>query len=184
MLRHDVTWSSFSVRIGWAPAAVVVFHSAYGWLIGHPPALDLVMHPLGGLAIAYAAHEAIPRLQPLFGRLTRVAHHSLVLGASFVCANLWEYAEFLADILVDSKIQTSVEETMIDLVLGTGAAAVFVVASWVGSDGVATDSVQLRDESDTLSASSFQAGPAHNQGASEMKVKTNTRSGYTKSLYE
>ena len=91
------------------------------------------MHPLGGLAIAYSADGAIPRLQPLLGELNRAAHHSLVLGASFVCANLWEYAEFAADILVDSRIQTSVEETMVDLVLGTGAASLFVAVSWVGS---------------------------------------------------
>lgn len=135
MLSHDVTWKSSFVKVGWAPMGVVLFHSAYGWLIGHPPALDLVMHPLGGLAIAYAAHVAIPRLQPLLGSLTRTAHYFLVLGASFVCANLWEYAEFFADLLVDSRIQTSVEETMVDLVLGTGAATVFVALSWARSGG-------------------------------------------------
>lgn len=133
MLRTDVTWKSFLLRVAWAPMAVVLFHSAFGLLIGHPPWLDLVMHPLGGLAIAYSAHGAIPRLQPLLGKLNRVAHHSLVLGVSFVCANLWEYAEFVADVLVDSRIQTSVEETMVDLVLGTGAACLFVAVSGIGS---------------------------------------------------
>ena len=133
MLRTDVKWKTFFLRVSWAPLAVVLFHSAYGLFIGHPPTLDLVMHPLGGLAIAYSAHGAIPRLEPLFGKLNRVAHYSLVLGASFVCANLWEYAEFLADVVVDSRIQTSVEETMVDLVLGTGAASMFVAVSWIGS---------------------------------------------------
>ena len=144
MLRHDVTWRSFALRVGWAPLTVVFFHSAYGWLIGHPPALDLVMHPLGGLSVAYAAHRALPRLQPLVG-INRLAHYWLVLGTSFICANLWEYAEFLADILVDSRIQTSIQETMLDLVLGTGAATVFCGLAWAREVGTQTGKVGVSD---------------------------------------
>ena len=89
------------------------------------------MHPLGGLAIAYAAHTAIPMQEQALGRLTVNSHSLLVLGVSFIAANVWEYVEFAADLLLDWEIQSSVPETMVDLLLGTGAATVFVAVSHV-----------------------------------------------------
>ena len=131
MTPQSSAWIGRALRVGWAPAAVVLLHGAYATLIGHPPELDLLMHPLGGLAIAYAAHTAIPMLEQALGRLTVNSHSLLVLGVSFIAANVWEYVEFAADLLLDWEIQSSVPETMIDLLLGTGAATVFVAVSHV-----------------------------------------------------
>lgn len=114
------------LEIGWAPAAVFVAHWLYGNLVAHTVTLDLVMHSLGGMAIAHAAWVAVPKLRRHLGAVPPATRALLALGAAFVVACLWEYAEFFADMVWDLTIQSSVEETMVDLMLGTGAAVVYV----------------------------------------------------------
>ncbi|HSR50330.1 MAG TPA: hypothetical protein VLV83_05840 [Acidobacteriota bacterium] len=119
------------LRVGWAPAAVLLTHTSYIALFGHPPELDLVMHVLGGLAIAYAVHSATPLLRDVLGTLRLEAHCLLVLGLSFVIAVSWEYAEFAGDWINDVAFQASRRDTIFDLLLGTSSALLFTILIYV-----------------------------------------------------
>jgi hypothetical protein len=110
--------------VAWAPAMVVLSHSALAGLIGHRRELDPLFHFLGGVAGTHAilgAWAVFPQVRP---RLA-IGHPSQIAIATVsAAAVLWELAEFASDRLLRTRIQFGWSDTGLDVVLGIGGAVV------------------------------------------------------------
>lgn len=130
-----VTWLLTTLReAGWAPLAVFAVHTVAA-VVFHAyakyPLLDVPMHFLGGLVIAYFFHRAIVNASRFgFPDLDYDAVRCLLVF-SLVCtaAVFWEFAEWIWDRLFQTHHQTSLDDTMLDLALGIGGGAVFLALS-------------------------------------------------------
>ena len=122
-------------RAGWAPALVFLAHMILWHGVGAYEALplvDLPMHFLGGLAIAFflwTAYSAYSR-SGTFGRPNAHAIAVLTLTSTATCAVLWEFAEYLSDGHLGTNTQKGLEETLLDMLLGIIGGAVFVGIAW------------------------------------------------------
>jgi hypothetical protein len=122
-------------RAGWAPAIVFVAHMILWHGIGayaaFPP-LDVPMHLLGGLAIAFFLWTAysIGARSGTFGRPNSNAIAALTLTSTAACALLWEFAEYLSDRHLGTNTQKGLEDTLLDMLLGLVGGAIFVGVAW------------------------------------------------------
>ena len=118
------SWITLTTRrAAWAPLTVFIFHliatkffNAYHYF----PNLDIPMHFLGGLAIAYFFYHAsifasVFKLLPAFHRLNHI-----ILVFSLTCSTtiFWEFSEFIADHLFNTYTQLGLEDTLFDMFLG------------------------------------------------------------------
>jgi hypothetical protein len=121
-------WIARTLRDGgWAPVLVLGAHVlASRVLPGYEsyPDLDLPMHFLGGVAIAFFFHVA-------FRHASR--YHVLAPYHRLTCAAavFWEFAEFLSDRYLGSHAQDGIPDTMVDMALGIGGGLVFQAVSQV-----------------------------------------------------
>ncbi len=108
---------------GWPAIGVFMFHvvassgfNAYAQF----PWLDIPMHFVGGIAIAYFFHRAsiTASERGIIGPYHPVTHGVLVVSLTCVAAVVWEFAEFVADHFVDTYAQLGVEDTLADMFLG------------------------------------------------------------------
>jgi hypothetical protein len=114
------------LRVVWAPAVVVLSHSALAGLIGHRRELDPLFHFLGGVAGTHAILGAWTAFPQVRSRVA-IGHRSqLAIAMVSVAAVLWELAELASDRLVGSRIQLGWSDTGLDLCLGIGGAVVRV----------------------------------------------------------
>ena len=127
-------------RAGWAPALVFVAHMAWWRGVGAYaafPLLDIPMHFLGGLAIAFflwTANSVYSR-SGTFGRPNGNAIAVLTLTSTATCALLWEFAEFLSDRYLGTNTQKGLEDTLLDMLLGVVGGVVFVGIAWFRQGG-------------------------------------------------
>ncbi len=129
-------WRAFAAG-GWAPAAVLALHvvidQGFG-LYEAWPRVDVPMHFLGGLAIAYVVSRGFQDLsRGARAGAVRAAALELVLVGSVTTtvAVLWEFAEFGLDLVAGSNVQFGLVNTMRDLAMGMlGAAAVMAARAW------------------------------------------------------
>ena len=110
-------------RYSWFPVSVFLVHEicAHGldayrrW-----PAIDIPLHFLGGMAIAYFAAGALHvagehrLLHPPDPRLRIV----LLFGLVTTVAIFWEFAEWIADHTLGTQCQLSLGDTLLDLLMG------------------------------------------------------------------
>ena len=115
---------SVTLKILWAPVAVVILHSILAGLIGHRRGLDPGFHFLGGVAGAFAFCQALVLIPRLTSRFAAVNARLLAVVAVAIVAVLWECAEFASDRLFGSHIQLDQWDTMVDLALGVGGAMI------------------------------------------------------------
>ena len=122
----------FLVRAGLFPSLVFALHcvlslafNAYAKL----PWLDVVMHVLGGLAIATFIDQGLRYLVKLeVLRLDgRAARSLMVFGLVAASTVFWEFAEFLADRLLDVGAQRSVANVMKDQFFGLVGGCAYLV---------------------------------------------------------
>ena len=122
-------------RAGWAPTLVFVAHMilwhGVGAYAAFPP-LDAPMHLLGGLAIAFFLWTAysISARSGTFGRPNSNAIAALTLTSTAASALLWEFAEYLSDRYLGTNTQKGLEDTLLDLLLGSVGGAIFVGVAW------------------------------------------------------
>jgi hypothetical protein len=116
------------IRAGWAPVAVVVVHAAITLVFGHKPSLDPAMHFFGGAAGAYFVSRALMEARAWFGEPAKGARAVIAFCITATAALFWEFLEFVSGQLMGHSSQHSIPETMADLMLGCGGAAVFLVA--------------------------------------------------------
>ncbi len=124
-------WKSEKVEIAkeigrsalWAPLAVFVAHIILSLAFNgyqRMPGLDLPMHLLGGMAIAFF----FSRLLDILGDYTIVERVDGLLRAIFLialtatAAVLWEFAEYISDHSLGTQTQGGVEDTLSDMLFG------------------------------------------------------------------
>ena len=137
MASQRVTqWVFQSIRQGGLPpTAVFLFHviAARGFdAYGYFPWLDIPMHFLGGVAIAYFFHRTSIAASELgiIGPFHPVTHAILVFSLTCAAAVFWEFAEFLADRYFGANAQLGLEDTLGDMFLGICGGVTLLITRW------------------------------------------------------
>ena len=125
-------WTVQAVRQGGLPAiALFSFHviAALGFdAYAHFPPLDVPMHFLGGVVIAYFFHHAAIAACNcgIIGAFHRTTHTVLVFALACAATVFWEFAEFVADRLFETRAQLGLEDTLGDMFLGVCGGIAFI----------------------------------------------------------
>lgn len=115
----------------WAPASVLLLHLVVYWsgLYERYPDVDILIHLLGGLALAHALAQALRRgcaLELVRIRPPALAAGLLVAGTA-LGAVFWELGEFVLDNLIGSRLLGDLHDTLTDLLTGVVGAGVYAV---------------------------------------------------------
>jgi hypothetical protein len=119
-------------RAAWAPILVFGLHVASSslGLYGVWPPLDIPMHFLGGMAIAWFfghAYLAAEELD-LLGRPAAILYRVTVFALTGSTTVFWELVEFLSDRYAGTHAQKGLEDTLGDMLVGIlGGLAVAVL---------------------------------------------------------
>lgn len=108
-------------QAAWAPLVVFVFYAVaakgfnayilYPWL-------DMPTHFCGGVAITYFYSVAIAHSQLRIGAIPKLIQLMLSLGLTAITAVAWEFLEFSSDIILGTKMNLGVSDTLSDLFFG------------------------------------------------------------------
>jgi hypothetical protein len=122
-------------RAGWAPAGLFLLHlvlvQATGLYARHSW-LDIPMHVAGGVAISFfiLACWRAAVVQGAAGRPARAVTPLVVWLGTCGAAIVWEFGEFGSDRLLGTRVQTSVEDTLADMLFGLLGGLVVAAVSW------------------------------------------------------
>ena len=109
-------------RAAWAPILVFGIHevSARLGFYGAWPPLDIPMHFLGGIAIAYFFGQAYRAAEErdLLGWPGEILYVVMVFALTCSSTVFWEFAEFLSDRYLGSHMQNGLEDTLGDMLVG------------------------------------------------------------------
>ena len=119
-------------QAAWAPLAVFLFYAVaakgfnayilYPWL-------DMPTHFCGGLAITWFYLAAGTHGQVLAGPVPRPVILLMSLGLTALTAVLWEFLEYLSDVLLHTQMNLGVADTLSDLLFGLLGGSVAVTAA-------------------------------------------------------
>ena len=117
---------------GWIPFLVFTAHlllSRVLYLYKLWPSIDIPMHFLGGVAIAFFVSRCFQLMPRVSVKRSRVVLLELLLIGSLTAsaAVFWEFAEFSYDQLFGTNIQISLANTMQDMAMGILGAIVFIL---------------------------------------------------------
>ena len=115
----------------WPPILVFCLHvflSRGLHLYSLVPWIDIPMHLLGGLSMAYSLFLVLAFLQDsgVISRLDRIIEWVLVFTLVATIALFWEFSEFSFDHLFRSNVQISLPNTMQDLFMGMLGASTMI----------------------------------------------------------
>jgi hypothetical protein len=134
MRRLVLLWAVSTLReAAWAPTAVfltqVVASRVFHAYIAFPP-LDIPMHLLGGVAIAFFFHRGLVNAASpgLLGPIHPVTHRLLVFSLVGTTTVFWECAEFVSDRYFGTHAQLDLADTMKDMCMGILGCLLFLVA--------------------------------------------------------
>lgn len=118
--------------IFWPPLLVFSFHIFLVRVVhiyDYYPWLDIPMHYLGGLSMAFSISMAWVSLQArqAIRKLDRIIQLVLVFTSVVTIAVSWEFAEFLLDRFLGTDLQISLPNTMQDLLMGILGAGTLVL---------------------------------------------------------
>jgi hypothetical protein len=118
-----VRWLLLTLRrAAWAPILVFCVHEASArlGLYGAWPPLDIPMHFLGGIAIAFFFGQAYRAAEEmgLLGRPAAIVFAVMVFALTCSSTVFWEFAEFLSDRYLGSHMQGGLEDTLGDMLVG------------------------------------------------------------------
>ena len=113
----------YAINAGWLPCLVFFIHCTLSLgfnAYDRVPWLDIPMHLLGGIAIAYFFDVSIENLDRLgFVRIgSKQAVLIMVFGLVAASTVVWEIAEFLADTFFHVGAQKGLGDTMNDQFMG------------------------------------------------------------------
>ncbi len=93
--------------------------------------LDIPMHFLGGVVIAFFFHRASLAAfrHGILGPFHRVTHTVLVFALTCMAAVFWEFAEFLSDHFFGTHAQLGLDDTLFDMFLGISGGITLLVAA-------------------------------------------------------
>ncbi|CAN5236436.1 hypothetical protein BH11PSE11_BH11PSE11_16880 [soil metagenome] len=118
-------------QAAWAPLTVFAFYAVaakgfHAYILY--PWLDIPTHFCGGMAITYFFLAAIFHAQRLVGNIPRLVQSPLALGMTAITAVIWEFLEFLSDVVLGTKMNLGVADTLSDLFFGLLGGVVVVLA--------------------------------------------------------
>lgn len=125
------------LRAGWAPIVVFTAHmlASKVFHVYHQfPNFDIPMHLSGGLAIAYFFHVGSRQGSTLkvLGPYHVVTHCLLVFSLSCTAAVFWEFAEFLSDRYLGTRMQAGdLNDTLLDILLGMVGALIWLLVAGI-----------------------------------------------------
>jgi hypothetical protein len=117
-------WITQSVlESGWAPIAVFCLHVAMSRVFDAYrlfPGIDIPMHFLGGMVIAFFFHRASINGSQLkvLGAFHPLTHGLLVFSATCAATVFWEFAEFINDRYFAGHSQAGLVDTLRDMLMG------------------------------------------------------------------
>ena len=119
-------------KLFWPPILVFSLHIFLVRVINiysYYPWLDMPMHYLGGLSMAYSLSLAGTALQErkTISRLDNSIELVLIFTGVITIAVFWEFGEFLLDHFLGTNLQVSLPNTMQDLLMGILGAGTIVV---------------------------------------------------------
>ena len=123
-------------RAGWAPVSVVLLHLLLSQglkLYRQFPHLDIPMHALGGIAMAYflsRSFAAIPVAAIPPGGSREAIEALAVFTTTATGAVFWEFAEFICDHAFHSRAQGGNSDTMGDLAVGISGCLLYLLVAW------------------------------------------------------
>jgi len=125
-----------TIRKGiWLPLGVFVIHEVLAHLHGNLydlwPPLDIPMHFLGGVAIAYfwAVFIAQCEENKFITISSGFMGAALIIALTVSAATFWEYAEWISDHTLGTQAQKGLNDTLFDTVVGFIGGGLFVLAS-------------------------------------------------------
>ena len=119
------------IRIFALPFAVFCFHLVMVFS-GHykrHPWIDIPMHILGGIFIAYSFSLALTYFQErkILSDLNVLSRSIFLFALTSSAAVIWEFGEFTLDFFFDTVAQASLEDTMLDMFLGLVGGTALIV---------------------------------------------------------
>jgi hypothetical protein len=125
-----------AIRKGiWFPLAVFVLHEVCSHICGnlynmYPP-LDIPMHFLGGIAIAYFGAVLLKQCAQSGFIKTKsdIMYAALILAITLSAATIWEYAEWISDHTIGTQSQKSLDDTLFDTFVGLLGGCLYVLIS-------------------------------------------------------
>lgn len=93
------------------------------------PWLDIPMHVLGGVFIAYSFNLAVTYFQErkLLSELNILSRIVFLFTLTSTAAVIWELGEFTIDFFFSTNAQASVEDTILDMFLGLVGGTALIV---------------------------------------------------------
>jgi hypothetical protein len=132
-------------RSGWPAIALFSFHviASRGFdAYERFPPLDIPMHILGGVVIAYFFHGACLAASShrIFGQFHRVTHMVLVFALTGTATVFWEFGEFISDRTFGTHAQLGLEDTLGDMLLGICGGILLLFVTQLASRSIASES--------------------------------------------
>ncbi len=127
-------WIVQTVRAaGWAPLIVFLVHAVISrtGIYRTYPWLDIPMHLVGGVAIAYFFDRCLAFAVEagLVGQPSRTLLVALVFTSTCTAAVFWELAEWSLDLYFESEEKLGLEDTFLDMVRGILGGSLYLVVS-------------------------------------------------------
>ncbi len=118
-MKHDI--SIFSLLRAWWPAVLLVVlgesMAVLGWFDACP-SLDIPMHFLGGLLVAFAIVRVFAHLPEGSLPRSRWSRIVYIVALTAIVTILWETYEWAQDTFLGRRTQLGIPDTMLDLWLG------------------------------------------------------------------
>ena len=128
-------WFYSSLRkAGWIPVAAFLLHllnSKVLGIYGAYPHMDVPMHLLGGVTIAFFFWRSVSigEAKPVLGPMTPFGRFLLALTGLGASTVLWEFLEWTGDSMGISEAQAGLNDTMFDMLMGIVGGLMILV--WV-----------------------------------------------------
>ena len=122
-------------RAGWFPTAVFLLHVFISRVVNgyilYPP-LDIPMHFLGGVAIAFFFSRCLAMVPEadIAGTPRQIAQALLVFSLTGTATVFWEFAEFFSDRLFGTRAQLGLEDTLLDMALGVAGGVAYLLSAY------------------------------------------------------
>ena len=122
------------LRAGWFPTLVFLLHVFISRVVNgyilFPP-LDIPMHFLGGVAIAFFFSRCLAMVpeSAISGTPRQLGQALLVFALTGTATVFWEFAEFFSDRLFGTRAQLGLDDTLLDMALGVAGGLGYLISA-------------------------------------------------------